>query len=141
MKFKKIQSYRSKEALKLINSDVFVKQWKQLADDQPIYCRMQEAEMLCLWYRHYSVVFDPVIFTAFNDSDELVGFLGMAWDEKSQELRHAGHPQYHGWLAKSDIEIPFLQEVFRLIQDEFPIQKLSWSVLPPGLSIDVLQSA
>ncbi|MFK8008608.1 MAG: GNAT family N-acetyltransferase [Saprospiraceae bacterium] len=141
MNFKNIQLHRSREALELINDDVFVKQWKQLAVGLPVYCRMQEAEMLGVWYRHYSVVFEPVIFTAFNDSDELIGFLGMIWDEKNQELRHAGHPQYYGWLAKPAYEIRFLQEVFRLIQSKFPIQKLSWSVLTPGLSIDVLQSA
>ncbi len=141
MKFKNIQSYRSEEALKLINSDIFVKKWQTLAADLPVYCRMQEAEMLSVWYKHYSVVFEPVIFTAFNDSDELVGFLGMVWDEKKQELRHAGHPQYHGWLAKPDIEISFLQQVFRYIRNEFPIRNLSWSVLPPGLSVDTFRSA
>ena len=141
MKFKSIQYYRSEEALELINSDIFVKKWKELAIGLPVYCRMQEAEILCVWYKYYSVVFEPVIFTAFNESDELVGFIGMVWDEKTQELRHAGHPQYHGWLAKPDYEIPFLQQVFRYIRDEFPIKKLSWSVLPPGLSPDVLESA
>jgi hypothetical protein len=141
MNFKHIQFHRSEEALELINSDVFVKQWQQLAVGLPVYCRMQEAEMLCVWYRHYSVVFEPVIFTAFNDFDELIGFIGMVWDEKAQELRHAGHPQYHGWLAKPDYEIPFLKQVFRYIRDEFPIQKLLWSVLTPGLSIDVFRSA
>lgn len=141
MKFKCIQSHRSKEALELINSDAFVNQWKELAVGRPVYCRMQEAEILCVWYRHYSAVIEPVIFTAFNDSDELVGFLGMVWDKKNQELKHAGHPQYHGWLAKPDYEAPFLQQVFRLIRKEFPIKKLHWSVLSPGLSIDVFQSA
>ena len=141
MKFKRIQYHRSEEALELINSDVFVNQWKQLAVGLPVYCRMQEADILCDWYRYYSAVFEPVIFTAFNDSDELVGFLGMVWDEKTQELRHAGHPQYYGWLAKADYEFAFLQQVFRLIRDEFPIQKLEWSVLTPGLSIDTFQSA
>jgi hypothetical protein len=141
MKIKSIQLHRSNEALELINSDVFVKQWRHLSTELPDHCKMQEAEMLCIWYRHYSVVFEPVIFTAFNVSNELVSFLGMVWDKKAQELRHAGHPQYHGWLAKPDYEIPFLREVFRLIRDQFPIQKLSWSVLSPGLSIDVLRSA
>ncbi|MFK7772689.1 MAG: GNAT family N-acetyltransferase [Saprospiraceae bacterium] len=141
MNFKKFQIYRSKEALVLINSDAFVKQWKQLAVGLPVYCRMQEADMLCLWFKHYSVVFEPVIFTAYNDSDELVGFLGMAWNEKEQELRHAGHPQYFGWLAKPDYEVSFLQQVFRKIRDEFPINKLLWSVIPPGLSLDVFESA
>ena len=142
MNFKyNIQTHRSEEALKLINSDVFVKQWRQLAVGLPVYCRMQEAEMLCVWYRHYSVIFEPVIFTAFNDSDELIGFIGMVWDEKAQELRHAGHPQYHGWLAKPADEVHFLKQVLRYIRDEFPIRKILWSVLPPGLSIEVIQSA
>jgi hypothetical protein len=141
MQFKSIQSHRAEEALELISSDVFIKQWKELAVGRSVYCRMQEAEILSVWYRHYSTVNEPVIFTAFNNSNELVGFLGMVWDEKNQELKHAGHPQYRGWLAKPEYEIPFLQKVFIIIKDEFHIKNLFWSVLSPGLSIDVLKSA
>lgn len=141
MSFKHFKPLRSTEALNLINSNTFIKKWEELATDQPVHCRMQEPDILCIWYRHYSVVFEPVIFTAFNDSDELIGFLGMVWDEKNQELKHAGHPQYQGWLAKPDYELPFLQHVFRYIRDEFPIKRLAWSVLSPGLSFDVFQSA
>lgn len=141
MQFKSIQSHRAEEALKLISSDEFIKQWKELAIGRPVHCRLQEAEFLSVWYPNYAAIFEPVIFTAFNDSDELVGFLGMVWDEKNQELKHAGHPQYRGWLAKPEYEISFIQKVFRIIQKEFPIKKLLWSVLSPGLSIDVLNSA
>ena len=81
MCFKHFQCYRSDEAISLINSDVFIRQWQQLAAGLSGYCRMQEADILCIWYRHYSAVFEPIIFTAFNHSNELVGFVGMIWDE------------------------------------------------------------
>jgi len=141
MCFKLFKYYRSDAALSLINTDDFIQQWQQLATGLSGYCRMQEADILRIWYRHYSTVFEPVIFTAFNHSNELVGFVGMIWDEENQSLKHAGHPEYHGWLAKPDYEVPFLRQVFRLVRDEFPIQKLFWSVLPPGLSFDAFNAA
>ncbi len=141
MNCKSILSHRAEKALEIIRSDVFVKQWKNLAIGRPVHCRMQEADILSVWYPQYSEVLEPVIFIAYNDADELVGFLGMAWDKKNKEIIHAGHPQYRGWLAIPDYELSFLKEVFQLIKREFQIKKLEWSVLSPGLSIDVFKSA
>ena len=133
--------HRSSEALDLINSVEFVSQWKRLGEKQVGFCCMQEADILVNWYRKYASVFEPVIFTAFNESDELIGFLGMIWDEKDGELRHAGHPEYHGWLIKPGSETVFLKNVLCLMRDNFPIKKILWAALSPGLSIKTLEAA
>lgn len=137
----KTQHLRAGDALSFIAKEKNVQEWQQLALEQKGYSRMQEAEILCTWYKYYSTAFEPVIFISHDETDQLVGFIGMVWDEKSQELKHAGHPEYHGWLAKPEHEIHFLKNVFRLVRDNFSLKKLFWNILPPGFSIDNFRAA
>ncbi|MDG1435481.1 MAG: GNAT family N-acetyltransferase [Saprospiraceae bacterium] len=132
---------KDKDAIALINDLCFQNEWKKLATQSVGFTQLQEADFLTTWYINYSALFSPVFIFSRNEKNEMVGLIALAWHKEKNYLVHAGNAEYHGWLVKEELTIPFLKEMLNLVRVELNVEKWAWNWMPSGLNAASLKAA
>ncbi len=123
------------DALHILNEENFAESWQGLSTFTPGFTRLQEPEFVITWYSIYNNEYDPVVSILTDKTHSPAAIMCLAWEKKSHTLTHAGHKdaEYHGWLAKPEIESKFLNETIGLLMQQFNLKKWHWGWLPPGI--------
>lgn len=137
----KTQLLRGTSAFDRLASSGFKQNWKKLAAKTPGFTRLQEADYLHTWYHSYKEVFEPIIIPGFNEKEELVAIMCLAWHKKNQSLTHAGSAEYHAWLALPGFENSFLKAIYFIVKKQFPITVWEWNWMPYGIEGETLKTA
>lgn len=133
---------RTDDVLELCGSESFREKWARLAATTPHATVLQEPDFVLSWYRTYAATHDPVLVTCHDDAQELAGLIPLAVEKSTGAVCHAGGRQaeYHGWLCRKEIEVPFLARSLPLLGKRFNLEKWEWGWLPPGSGSAWLES-
>ena len=132
----KTKLLRGDDVLSLINTTTFVSGWKKLALETLGFTALQEPEFVITWYSIYKNEYEPVMTLLLGQNDMPIALMCLAWDKRNGTLTHAGekNAEYHGWLAKKELESQFLEETINLVGQKFQLKKWSWGWIPPGFT-------
>ncbi len=120
----------------------FIAEWSALAADDARFTVLQEPPFVLTWYRQHDDLFEPVLVLAFRPEGRLAALMPLARNRKSGQLTHAGafHAEYHGWLARPEIEGRFIEETLIALGQKYSLKRWQWNYLPPGSSTAFLRS-
>ena len=96
-----LQLHRGADALALLCSPPFQRQWSALLDACPWGTSMQYPEFVIPWYSSYEDVYEPLTIHQFAPDGDLSGLLLLAVNKAAGSIACAGthHAEYQAWLA------------------------------------------
>ena len=109
----------------------FRRQWTDLHRECPWATSMQSLIFVESWYRSYESQYKPVLVTARNAENKLVGLLPLAVETSSGRLVAAGDYlcEYDTWLAASADSDQFITKSLSALEKEFPNSVLQFLFL------------
>lgn len=137
-----VKIIRGDDALKYTRDEAFLTQWKTLADNTAHKTVFQESEFVSLWFHHYQQLFEPILVTAWNESEVLTGLMPLALDKSDNVLTQAGAQlaEYSGWLCSPSDSNSFLDAAFKSIAAGLNFSQWKWTYIAPGTDIRWLTS-
>jgi hypothetical protein len=131
-----------KEVFSLIEQDTFIALWTQLAEEDPKVTVIQEPPFVITWYKQYQAQFEPVVFLGKDLQGNMVGLMPLARSLENGAITHAGDGEagYHGWISKPEIEDEFPAACVIAVKNTFKPRVWRWGWLPPGASVNWLNS-
>ncbi len=108
----------------------FRRQWTELQNECPWATSMQSLTFVAAWYDFYGSLYRPVLVTAYDAKNKLVGLLPLAVELSSARLVVAGDYlcEYDTWLAAADND-QFITEALSALEKEFPNSVLQFLFL------------
>jgi len=127
----------------LIEDSAFIASWERLAHADKKVTVMQEPPFVIPWYKEYANIFEPVLCLAYDDKNNLVGLMPLAFARHGHYLTHAGNDkaEYHGWIAHQEIDQDFPLSSLITLKETFGLRKWHWQWMPPRAVIDWLSSS
>lgn len=128
-----IKIVTDEEVFRLLDSKQFISAWNELSFKDKKVTVIQERPFVLTWYFQYSSVYKPILVLGYDESNQLVGLMPLAFSLKDKYLTHAGDGQaeYHGWISKEDIDQDFPIQALIAIKKLFKIKKWKWRWTPP----------
>lgn len=135
-----LELLRDDVAREHLHNHDFLHRWQTLYDNCPDATASQEPEFACAWYNEYQARWQPIIITAHNADNALVGLLLLAYDPATKTLSHAGGEQaeYQTWLALPHEELEFLTAAWDALTQNFDFSTLRFRFLPTARLGEVL---
>jgi RimJ/RimL family protein N-acetyltransferase len=121
-----------RDALSLLDDDVFQKDWAMLYETCPWATVFQSVGFVAAWYKVYQDRFTPIILTQSDPDRALVGLLALAASPDGSQLVVAGAHQaeYQVWLASPAHGNSFIEAAIARVRVAYPGRALCFKYLP-----------
>jgi len=128
---------KNEEALELLENNIFISKWKELASQQANVTVQQEFPFVSTWYKQYFTKFSPILILGYDPKAQLVGLIPLAQSLDNSQISHAGHLQaeYCGWICKESYCELFITQAIVSIKNHFNLKRWTWGWVTPNSDI------